>query len=184
MLAISDGVHNMRLLKNVIGFTLGLLILFTIGCEKQLNEIVTKSDDATLPATAVDGEPDGKPDTENVFIGDAGEMFGTDRYVLNAATVTDDTLTLNVSYGGGCETHEFTLVASDSFLESFPVQLQMSLAHKANGDLCKAWLTEEYHFDLTPIKTMYQNAYRQEAGTIVLRLKDAPDADLVYEFTM
>ena len=178
------GVHNMRLLKNVTGFALSLLILFAIGCERQLNEILTKSDDAALPATAVDDKPDEKPDTETVFIGDAGEMFGTDRYVLNTATLTDDILTLNVSYGGGCQAHEFTLVAADSFLESFPVQLRISIAHNANNDLCRAWLTEDYHFDLTPIKTMYQEAYRQEAGTIVLRLKDAPDGKLIYEFAM
>ena len=91
---------------------------------------------------------------------------------------------INVSYSGGCEKHEMTLVASESFLESFPVQLPVSLAHNANGDACEAWLTEDYNFDLTPIKTMYQDAYRQEAGTIILRLKDAPNTDLVYEFTM
>lgn len=31
---------------------------------------------------------------------------------------------------------------------------------------------------------MYQEAYRQEAGTIILQLKNAPDGELVYEFTM
>ena len=62
--------------------------------------------------------------------------------------------------------------------------LHITLAHNANGDLCRAWLTEDYHFDLTPIKTMYQKAYRQAAGTIILRLKDAPDGKLIYEFSM
>ena len=169
-------------LKNTIGFTLGILILFTVGCERTLNEIITKPDDATLPT--VNGESDKTPELENVFIGDAGRQFGTDRYVLNAATITDDTLTINVSYGGGCKTHQFTLIASEAFLESFPVQLPISIAHNANGDLCRAWLTEDYHFDLTPIKTLYQEGYRQEAGIIVFRLKDAPTGELVYEFTM
>ena len=43
---------------------------------------------------------------------------------------------------------------------------------------------KNYRFDLTPIKTMYQVAYRQEAGTIIFRLKDAPEGELIYEFTM
>ena len=86
-----------------------------------------------------------------------------------------DTLTVTVSYGGGCETHRFTLVASNVFLESYPVQLGASLAHDANGDSCEAWLTEDWDFDLTPIKRMYQDAYRVDAGTIVLRLEHAPD---------
>ena len=63
-------------------------------------------------------------------------------------------------------------------------QIRISLAHNANDDLCRAWLTEDYHFDLTPIKTLYQESYQQEAGTIILSLKDTPNQELVYEFTM
>jgi hypothetical protein len=171
-------------LKSAIGFALGLSILFAMGCERTLNEILMKSDDIALPDVTIDSKPGEKPDSGTVLIGGTGEMFGTDRYVLNVATVTDDILTLNVSYGGGCQTHQLTLVASESFMESFPVQLRIFLAHNANDDLCRAWLTEDYRFDLTPIKTMYQESYQQKAGTIVLRLKDAPNSELVYEFDM
>lgn len=170
----------MRLPKNAIGFALSLLILFATGCERQLHEIIAQSDDVTV----VDSATDRKPDSGDVVIGGSAKKFGTDRYVLNAATITGDTLTINVSYSGGCTTHQFTLVASDSFLESFPVQLRITLAHNANNDLCRAWLTEDYHFDLTSIKTLYQQGYQQETGTIILRLKDAPDGELIYEFVM
>ena len=95
-----------------------------------------------------------------------------------------DTLTVTVSYSGGCEAHQFTLVASNVFMESYPVQLGASLAHDANGDRCEAWLTEDWDFDLTPIKRMYQDAYRQDVGTIVLRLEHAPGPSLVYEFML
>ena len=118
---------------------------------------------------------------------DAGrgrDRWGADPYELSAATIMGDTLTVTVSYGGGCETHRFTLVASNVFLESYPVQLGASLAHDANGDLCRAWLTEVLAFDLTPIKRMYQDAYRQDAGTIILRLEHAPEPSLVYEFML
>ena len=110
--------------------------------------------------------------------------WGADPFVLNAATITGDTLTVNVSYGGGCRTHQLTLVASDGFLESYPVQLRVFLAHDGNDDMCRAWLTEEYDFDLTPIKRRYQDAYRVDAGIIVLLLEDAPGPGLVYEFMM
>ena len=170
----------MRLLKNIVGFALSLLILFAIGCERELNEIIAKSDDVT----AADGETGRKRGLGSVVIGGNANKFGTDRYVLNAATITDDMLTVNVSYSGGCTLHQFTLVASDSFLESFPVQLRITLTHNANNDLCRAWLTEDYHFDLTSIKTLYQQGYQQEAGTIILRLKDAPDGELIYKFAM
>ena len=180
MFAIFAGINNMRFLKNIVGFALSVLILFAIGCEKELNEIIAKSDDTTV----VDGEKDRKPGSEDIVIGGNANKFGTDRYVLNAATITGDTLTINVSYSGGCAIHRFTLVASDSFLESFPVQLRITLAHNANNDLCRAWLTGDYHFDLTSIKTLYQQGYQQETGTIILRLKDAPDKELIYEFVM
>ena len=114
--------------------------------------------------------------------GQGTDRWGTDPYQLSAATTT---LTVTVSYGGGCRTHHLTLVASNVFLESYPVQLGVSLAHDANGDLCRAWLTEEYDFDLTPIKRMYQDGYREDAGTIILRLEhDAPEPALFYEFML
>ena len=167
----------MRLI-NVIVFTLSLLILFAIGCQREVDKSVTSLH--SVDDVAVEPEPN----TGAVFISDAGDKFGTDEYTLNTAIIKDDTLKLNVSYSGGCKNHEFTLIASESFLESFPVQLPIFVAHNANGDTCEAYPTEDYHFDLTPIKTMYQEAYQQEAGTIILRLKDAPNGELVYEFTM
>ena len=127
------------------------------------------------------------PPRGRVVIDDAGQgsdRWGADPYELSAAAIMGDTLTVTVSYGGGCETHRFTLVASNVFLESDPVQLGASLAHDANGDMCRAWLTEVLDFDLTPIKRMYQDAYRQDAGTIVLRLEHAPEPSLVYEFML
>ena len=171
-------------INNTFGLFLGLLVFFTIGCQQIQNQIKTDPDDTTVSVSIDVDIPDIEPSIGKVFIGNADGRFGTDKYTLNTASINEDTLTINVSYSGGCEKHEMTLVASDTFLESFPVQLPVSLAHNANGDACEAWLTEDLNFDLTPIKTMYQKAYQQEAGTIILRLKDAPNVELVYEFTM
>ena len=114
---------------------------------------------------------------------DVGDRWGRDAYQLNAATTTGDTLTITVSYGGGCRIHQLTLVATAEFMESHPVQLRVSIAHNGNGDPCRAWITEAYDFDLTPIKMMYQDAYGEGAGILILRLDNAPPgADLVYEF--
>ena len=169
-------------LKIAIIYTLSLSI-FIIGCQ-QLNNQMKTGPGEDLSVSVDDVSPDEIFYTGAVFIGDAKDKFGTDEYALNSATITDDTLNISVSYSGGCEEHQFTLVVSEGFLESFPVQLSVSIVHNANGDTCEAYPTENYRFDLTPIKTMYQNAYRQEAGTIVLRLKDAPEGNLIYEFTM
>ncbi len=168
--------------KNIIIYVLGVSI-FIMGCQQLDDQMKTGLDDP-VSISVDDVNPDEIFYAGTVFIGDAGDRFGTDEYTLNSATITEDTLNISVSYSGGCETHQFTLVVSETFLESFPVQLHAFLAHNANGDTCEAYPTDNYRFDLTPIKTMYQEAYRQEAGTIILRLKDAPDGELVYEFTM
>ena len=168
--------------KSAIVYTWSIFVFF-IGCQ-QLNDQMKMGPDATVSISRGDVNPDEIVYTGAVFIGDAGDRFGNDEYALNSATITDDTLNISLSYSGGCEDHRFTLVVSDTFLESFPVQLSASIAHNANGDTCEAYPTDNYRFDLTPIKKMYQKAYRQKAGTIILRLKDAPDGELIYEFAL
>ena len=144
-------------------------LLVAIGCTRIENQLMDKTDEVSA-------------DDSNTVIAATPDAWGTDAYVINAATVEDGTLRVNVSYSGGCETHAFTLVAAEMFLESLPVQLRVSLAHNANGDTCEALITEDHIFDLTPIKEVYQKAYRTDTGTIVLRLKDAPPSNLAYDF--
>lgn len=161
--------------KNFFICLLTLLItFFTIGCDRMETSVIEKG--------GADAAGDNAEKTGAVVFGWTADAWGTDAYTINAATLRGDTLTVNVSYSGGCEMHVFTLVAEERFLESFPVQLRVSLAHNANSDTCEALLTEDYHFDLTPIKEVYQKGYRTDEGTIVLRLKDAPPSDLFYDF--
>lgn len=116
------------------------------------------------------------------MVSNAPGRWGDDDYVLNATAIAGDALTLNVSHGGGCATHRFTLVASEAFLESFRVQLAVLLAHDANGDACEAWLTEAYRFDLRVIRNRYREAFGQGPGEIVLLLDDTPSGPLVCGF--
>ena len=117
-----------------------------------------------------------------VVVAGTGATLGDDDHVLNAASIAGDTLTISVSYGGGCETHEFTLVISASFIESSPAQLSTVLTHEANDDPCEAWLTQSYTFDLSIVRTRYREAFGPGAGTVVLQLDSVPDGHLVYEF--
>lgn len=168
---------------DAIRFVLCLNIFFAIGCQQLQNQITGKLDDASVSVSADDVVPD-EIQMGTVVIDDAVEEWGIDEYVLNSATITGDTLELNISYSGGCEKHQFSLVSSGVFLESYPVQLRVDLAHNANNDSCEAWLTTDYYFDLNAIKILYQAAYQQEAGTIILLLEDALNGQLVYEFPM
>ena len=161
--------------KNIFICSLTFFItLFAIGCDRMDNQVpIDQTDEVSEDDT---GEISATVTALN------SEAWGTDEYVINAATIEADTLHVNVSYTGGCETHEFTLVVAPFFLESFPVQQRMSLAHNANGDTCEAAITEDHQFDLTPIKEAYQKGYRKDQGTIVLRLRDAPPTALTYDF--
>ena len=98
----------------------------------------------------------------------ASDGFATE---VASASVTGDTLTLTVSYGGGCETHEFALCWPDgAFMESDPVQVALELWHGGPPDACDAWITEDRTFDLTPLKEAWQAAYQQTSGTIVVHV--------------
>ena len=149
------------------------IMLFAIGCEPTGTQAIKDLQDA--------GDEMGK--AGKVVISSRADEWGTDAYTINTAAVQDDTLSINVSYSGeNPETHEFTLVAEPVFLESFPVQLRVSLAHNANGDEGKASFTENYNFDLTAIKEVYQKGYQTTEGSIILRLKDGSPGELLYEF--
>ena len=114
-------------------------------------------------------------------VADAGS-WGADAYDFGTASIAGDTLTIEVSYGGGCRDHVFTLVVAPAFMESDPVRVAAALAHEGNDDPCQAWLTQSYTFELDPIKTRYRNAYDAGSGTVVIDLRDYGGDALRYEF--
>ena len=160
-------------INNTFGLFLSLLVIFIIGCQQIQNQMRVEPNN---------GEQNEKLYWGDVIIGDVDNL-NTD-YISGDTFILGNTLTLSLIGVSGCSFKGgMTLVASESFLESYPVQLKVFFIHQFGP--CDAVLGDvDYHFDLTPIKTMYQEAYQQEAGTIILRLKDAPDEELIYEFKM
>lgn len=100
-----------------------------------------------------------------------------------APVVADGTLTLAVSYSGGCARHDLTLVAASRFSDPDPGRLAVSLAHDANGDPCEAYPTETYRFDLSPVRTLYERTYGRSAGVVRLRLRRPPPSEGHLELT-
>lgn len=117
----------------------------------------------------------GLPETSTVLEVCEGELDPVD---IGQATMMADVLQLEVSYGGGCETHEFRLCWNEKFRESQPVQVALTLQHDANGDTCEAYLHEELEFDLAPLKAAYMSAYGREHGAIQLVVGEG----VLYEF--
>ncbi|MGQ0643091.1 MAG: hypothetical protein ACT4P6_20280 [Gemmatimonadaceae bacterium] len=89
---------------------------------------------------------------------------------VTSAEVIADTLRLGVQFGGGCATHRFALLLGSAFMESHPVQVHARLAHAAGGDMCKALLTRDVAFDLTPLKQRYRASYGAGPAAIVINL--------------
>ena len=157
---------------------ISLVVAWVAACGNDENNPV-----ATTPSP---DPPDDAP-TVGVLVFSSGDVrtttqWGTDDYALNTAVVRGDTLAVSVSYSGGCETHRFTLVAAEVLTASDPVQFDAALAHEANGDACEAYLTEDYHFLLNPLKVRYKSVYGTGPGTLVLALDRAPGGPLVYAF--
>ena len=108
------------------------------------------------------------------------EDFPFDPLTILAAGIEGDTIELSVRYGGGCEDHDFTLLAGRAFMESFPLQADVRLSHNANGDLCRALIFKDLQFDLEPLKKHFK-ASGDMPGPLLLRLRGW-DTLLRYDF--
>ena len=109
-------------------------------------------------------------------------QYGTDDYQLGEAAIEGDMLGVTVSYGGGCETHRFTLVLSNAVKTIDPPRIDATLAHDADGDACERWVTEDVVFDLALLKGIVQAG--DESGTVIveLSLADGTIRELEYRF--
>ena len=103
-----------------------------------------------------------------------------DPLTINDIQLKKDILIFNVSYGGGCEEHEFQLIAT-SFMESYPVQVNILLSHEDNDDPCDMWVTETLIFNILPLKKSYQQLYQEESDTIIMNT-DGWGESIYYDF--
>ena len=97
------------------------LILLAVSCEK----------------SSINSCPDV---IENVNLTD----FPMDEFGVNEIEVTEDELLINVTYGGGCENHDFNMIVHNpSPIDGGGQQNEiLSLSHNANNDLCNALILE------------------------------------------
>ncbi len=79
-------------------------------------------------------------------------------------------LELTVRYGGGCARHDFDLIVASGWRESFPVQVDVDLAHDGHDDPCDALPTETVRFDLTPLREAYEESYGSGPGAMAIQL--------------
>lgn len=98
-----------------------------------------------------------------------------------AASIEGDTLTLNIGYGGGCETHELGLCWDGSYAKSDPVQVDVFVSHEDHDDQCEAYFQGDELFDLAALREAYQSAYPGEPGSISIDIAGW-DEPILYTF--
>lgn len=122
------------------------------------------------PTTKSSDQVPGKLTTQSAIIiagSDGGSAFPTDPANISAMAIEGDTLRLTVTHGGGCRDHTYQLYTPGAVMKSYPPQMTIHLAHNANGDMCKALLTRELAFDLSPLKK-----HLGGGNTVVLHLHE------------
>jgi len=116
------------------------------GLLLQCQEQGTEATETSLNVTTVRDEA-----TYQQAITALTEGVKTDGFTLKSVKIDDAELVMyiEVSYGGGCAKHTFDLIWPDIILGIYPPQFSVVLNHQANGDTCKALLTQTLKIDLT-----------------------------------
>lgn len=82
---------------------------------------------------------------------------GSSHFTINKATIVGDNLEIEIS-GSGCSgmTWKVGLVDSEIIAKSLPIQRYMRVTFE-NMELCLAYFTRKYTFDLKPIRVQGYN---------------------------
>jgi hypothetical protein len=92
-----------------------------------------------------------------------------DGYQLGESmTIEAKTLRVSVSYGGGCEDHEFAACWDGSITKSSPASVSLTLAHDSNNDLCDAFVTRDLFIDISDLPPGFGAPERATQDTIRL----------------
>jgi len=114
-----------------------------------------------------DGKKDDVVTSKGILVTDFSAYKDNANTTINTVSLEENVLSMNVSYSGGCEEHEFTLLGSKMISKSLPPQRGITLYHKSNNDSCRELITEDLAFDISDF------AYGDKE--IVLILKDWKD---------
>jgi hypothetical protein len=126
-----------------------------------------------------DGDPSDPFSNNGTHICDDSVPF--DSVAIVDAAIEGHDLELALAYSGGCEVHLFGSCWDGLFLESFPVQVNLRIAHDGMDDPCDAYPTENHTFDLSALAEAYMAGYQTDSGTIHINL-EGHEGPLVYEF--
>jgi len=124
----------------------GVLILISSSCNER-REMKKSAADQTETINTKEKEAISVVEIDPTY-----KNIKTDSFTLLESNVEGDNLILLVQYGGGCEEHEWKLKTNGAYAKSLPPQITLNLEHNANGDMCRALLTDTLEFNLEPVR--------------------------------
>ena len=80
------------------------------------------------------------------------DSLARDPVRIHEAFMDGDCLYIKMSYSGGCEDHIIDLARMHPWTASSSSIPTFEIRHNAFGDLCEAWFTPEFRFDLSTLK--------------------------------
>ena len=80
------------------------------------------------------------------------DSLARDPIFLHEAFVDEDCLQIKISYSGGCKQHTIDLARMHPWIPGSSTVPVFEIRHNGNGDMCEAYFTREFRFDLSPLK--------------------------------
>ena len=80
------------------------------------------------------------------------DSLARDPIFLHEAFVDEDCLQIKISYSGGCKQHTIDLARMHPWIPGSSTVPVFEIRHNGNGDMCEAYFTSEFRFDLSPLK--------------------------------
>lgn len=135
-----------------------LFILFAvISCKSKKETATTNPVKEELELTET--HPRDSAQLLDIKISESNDMKNMgDSYTILDASIIDNQLWMEVSYGGGCREHQFELLFNNAYLESEDEYgepkpyVQLTLKHNGNGDACRSIVREKIRFNLKSLQ--------------------------------
>lgn len=152
-------------MRTILFVTLSMLVF---GCNSAKNAV--ESDQSSKGTIQND---------ENVMItASIGRVDqASDPLSISDVRVKGNKLLIDVTYGGGCQEHQFQVIGSAMISKSLPPVRSIQLVHTSNDDMCKMNVMKTLEIDISEF------AYKKENGSeIYLTLSGwSQQIEYVYE---
>lgn len=138
---------NFRIMKTIL---IVCLTMLAFGCKSTKNvasvgnpskDTVQKNENVVIAATI------GRIDQ------------ASDPISISDVRIEGNKMLIDVSYGGGCEEHQFQVIGSPIISKSLPPIRSIQLVHSANGDKCKMNIIKTLEINISEF------AYKKENGS-------------------